>query len=1224
MGVAPVRWVKRQDFTGEKVWANGARKALKEVAWVEFKFGGKVFRRKAMVDMDRCHPPECWFPLNLKDAQEVTYIAGLFQEPEIQTAKVNQVTTRGQAKQEASLKNDEGVVTKPLDKAPARRSQKQGGGAPAKEQTTTRKTEANSGSRVPEAGKAASSKKGARRSKKRQSAAQEAVGGATPPSVEVTTQYPAEEESVPEAGEESGSPAVDQTAAETVTEEEEEAEPAQELPKQASCKAGVVVVEEASNDSNESRGSSEEVESKRVEDSCEKLVEAWKPIEEGEERSAFIKEVERDESLLAVKEFALRGEKGYKWRGGVLVQTRLVDWEEFADVVLVPRSYRKRLMEIGHDRCGHFGSEKVLGIIRRRFSWPGMVKDVQDYCQSCETCKRHSNYGPRRAPMMPRPVLTEPFESVALDIVGPLEKGKGGCQYLLTCICLASKWPDAVPLRVITTKSVAHAMWEVFSRIGIPQQILTDCGAQFMAKAMKELCTLMGVDKLKTTPYHPESNGSIERMHRTLKSIIRKTIESRKDWVQQVPYAVFSLRSLPLEGHGFTPFDLVHGFRQRTPLEAVYHNLVEQQGEQQQQQLLVSEWVDRMASTMEAMRETAALGAAKCAEQRKKQHDKSTRLRSFSRGDLVWYRIPGMHNKLGESWDGPFEVVERKGDVTYKIKRKGKVRGEKVIHVNNLMRYCVRKDVCRIDVVLDEEEEGKEAGAKLSGECVGYNVRDIEDLVEEFDGVFCGETGTTDVVKLRIDTKDAQPIAQPPYSVPLSMREDVRAELKALEEAGIIQRSDSSWASPLVPVKKKNGKVRLCVDYRKVNAITTPEPYYMPGFEEMVSKIGEARVLSKLDLVKGFHQVEVHPDDIAKTAFICPWGKWECRRMPFGLCNAPATFQKLMNRVLSGCEEFCNVYIDDILVGSSNWLEHLAHLRIVFNKLEAAGLTCQVTKCDFGKKHLEFLGHRIGDGEMCVPEHRVTALVEYRKPSTKKQLRAFLGTVNFYRKYIPKIHQWTSKLTPATSDAMPASVKWEKPMEEAFSYLCKSLVSHVSLCIPTCNDEFVVETDASATGVGGVLSIRRKQKLHPVAYYSSQLQGAEKNYAAQDLEGLALVKTIRHFSFFLYGRPFEVITDHKSLTSITTGPQRNKRILRWALELTNYMFSVVYRKGTENTVADWLSRQCGEDQEMNQPAQQLSATRATQTAETRGGRCERSPSPSSNSSHKESRTVLST
>ena len=156
MGVAPVRWVKRQDFTGEKVWANGARKGLKEVAWVEFKFGGKVFRRKAMVDMDRCHPPECWFPLNLKDAQEVTYIAGLFQEPEIQTAKVNQVTTRGQAKQEASLKNDEGVVTKPLDKAPARRSQKQGGGAPAKEQTTTRKTEANSGSRVPEAGKAAS------------------------------------------------------------------------------------------------------------------------------------------------------------------------------------------------------------------------------------------------------------------------------------------------------------------------------------------------------------------------------------------------------------------------------------------------------------------------------------------------------------------------------------------------------------------------------------------------------------------------------------------------------------------------------------------------------------------------------------------------------------------------------------------------------------------------------------------------------------------------------------------------------------------------------------------------------------------------------------------------------------------------------------------------------------------------------------------------------------
>ncbi len=159
-------------------------------------------------------------------------------------------------------------------------------------------------------------------------------------------------------------------------------------------------------------------------------------------------------------------------------------------------------------------------------------------------------------------------------------------------------------------------------------------------------------------------------------------------------------------------------------------------------------------------------------------------------------------------------------------------------------------------------------------------------------------------------------------------------------------------ASPLVPVKKKNGNVRLCVDYWRVNQVTTPEPYYMPGFEEMVCKVGDAGVLSKLDLVKGFHKVGVNPADRPKTAFICPWDKYEYIKMPFGLRNAPATFQKLMDQVLAGCQDCSRVYIDDILVWSSTWEEHLSHLRRVFEQLEVAGLTCLAKKCDFGKAKL--------------------------------------------------------------------------------------------------------------------------------------------------------------------------------------------------------------------------------------------------------------------------------
>ncbi len=296
--------------------------------------------------------------------------------------------------------------------------------------------------------------------------------------------------------------------------------------------------------------------------------------------------------------------------------------------------------------------------------------------------------------------------------------------------------------------------------------------------------------------------------------------------------------------------------------------------------------------------------------------------------------------------------------------------------------------------------------------------------------------------------------------------------------------------------------------------------------------MGESGVLSKLDLVKGFHQVKVESSDRQKTAFLCPWGKWEYLRMPFGLRNAPATFQKLMDRVLTDCHEYSSVYIDDILIWSSNWKQHLEHLRGVFGQLEKEGLTCQVAKCEFGKSELEFLGHRIGHGRLSVPADRITALTNYKRPVSKKQLRAFLGYINFYRRFVPGIYEMTSILTPTTSKDLPTTVKWTTCMVEAFDMLCKRLCKNIELCIPTTDDKLVLETDASTTGVGAVLQVDRgEQGMLPVAFYSAQLRGAECNYAAQELEALALVKAIKHFSFYLYGRNFDVLTDHESLQS---------------------------------------------------------------------------------------------
>lgn len=237
---------------------------------------------------------------------------------------------------------------------------------------------------------------------------------------------------------------------------------------------------------------------------------------------------------------------------------------------------------------------------------------------------------------------------------------------------------------------------------------------------------------------------------------------------------------------------------------------------------------------------------------------------------------------------------------------------------------------------------------------------------------------------MTIDTGDSQPIRQSPYSVPLGIRDKVKKELEVLESGGIIERCASSWASPLVPVRKPDGGIRLCVDFRKLNEVTKKEPYYIPGFDEMVELVGDGTVLSKVDLSKGFYQVEVDEEDRDKTCFICPFGKFRFRRMPFGLTNAPAVFQRLMDEVLVDCVEFSKVYIDDILVVSKDWNEHLCHLRKLLGVLRDAGLTCKRSKCSFGKKTLEFLGHQIGGGRISVPEARVEAIKKHPIPKTRK------------------------------------------------------------------------------------------------------------------------------------------------------------------------------------------------------------------------------------------------
>ena len=232
-------------------------------------------------------------------------------------------------------------------------------------------------------------------------------------------------------------------------------------------------------------------------------------------------------------------------------------------------------MELAHEKLNYMGARRVKALLRQKFIWPGMGQEVIQYCRSCSICQKCAKNPARKVPMLERVVMSEPFEVMGFDIVGPLPKGKGGCRFLLTAICMATKWPEAISLRSITAKAVALGMMEMFSRTGIPLQLVTDQGAQFVGAVITQLCASLQIEKIKTTPYHPEGNGVVERMHGTLGAMLTKAAAGGLDWVGQIPFALFALRAAPNRDSLFSPFELVYGRQVRTPLDILHQGWAE-------------------------------------------------------------------------------------------------------------------------------------------------------------------------------------------------------------------------------------------------------------------------------------------------------------------------------------------------------------------------------------------------------------------------------------------------------------------------------------------------------------------------------------------------------------------------------------------------------------------------------------------------------------------------
>jgi hypothetical protein len=547
-------------------------------------------------------------------------------------------------------------------------------------------------------------------------------------------------------------------------------------------------------------------------------------------------------------------------------------------------------------------------------------------------------------------------------------------------------------------------------------------------------------------------------------------------------------------------------------------------------------------------------------------------------------------------WKGPYEVLEHVRDYNYRINIKGKPR---TYHANMLKQYVERNTPEEVGMametsdptvveemasaILDAEVDDAEictfqpcqketlTDVDINPELSETQKEEVKQLLQEFSDVFTDIPNYTDLGEHQIKLTSQDPVYQKLYPLPFALRETLSKEIDDMLKLNVIEPSTSAYASPVVMVKKPDGSTRVCVDFRQLNKITVFDPEPMPTAEDIFVKLSNDRYFSKFDLSKGYWQVPMKETDKQYTSFTTHRGMFQFRVMPFGLVNAPATFSRIMRKVLQAAQDLDN-YLDDVLAHTRDWNQHLLGLRDLFTRLRKAKLAIRPTKCSIGYNRVEFLGFRVGDNQLQPISSKVDKVIHAPRPETKAQLRSFLGIVNYYRKFIPDFAAIAVPLTDLTKKNTPNTLIWESAQEKAFNTLRNFLVHPPVLHLPDLQKPFILQTDACKQGLGAVLLQEHDGIRYPVSFASRKLLPREQNYSTIEQECLAIVWAIQKFSNYLCSRHFLLETDHQPLQYLNRSRYQNGRLMRWALELQPYRFTVIAIKGSQNVGADFLSR----------------------------------------------------
>ncbi len=584
-----------------------------------------------------------------------------------------------------------------------------------------------------------------------------------------------------------------------------------------------------------------------------------------------------------------------------------------------------------------------------------------------------------------------------------------------------------------------------------------------------------------------QEDDDIEQYLTTFERMAEVYLWPKEDWavhliplirINGCPISYLHTVKFPKHPLDFSPFELLFAHQVRGPLD-VLKDSWEANDKLRKQNIL--SYILKMRERLQRVTTMAQENLQQSQLKQKAWYDKKARARTFQPGEQVLLLLPTSDNKLLAKWKGPFQVKRKVGSVTYEIEIPSRQQPLQIFHVNMLKKWHEQasqpEPTADVETELlvravQEEDEVEEQYLPVHQD---YCSLDLQHLNMEQRGqlleiiphqLFLETPGKKDLVQHHIYLKDSKPIHQHAYRVPEKLLPTMKQEIETMMKLEVIEPSSSEWNNPIVLVPKKDETLRFCLDFRKLNAVSKFDPNLMPRVDDLIEKLGSAMFLTTLDLCKGYWQIPLIPESKEITAFKTPFGHYHFRVLPFGLHGAPASFQRMIDQILQGTEEFAAAYLDDIIIYSKTWVEHLQHLTEVLES------TIRPDKCAMSKTETTYLGYKLGHGVIRPQVGKIEAIKHAERPTSKKQVRSFLGLVGWYRHSIPHFSARAVALTNLTKKDKPNKMDWTAECESAFKDLKDVLCKEPVLQSPNFDQPFTVHTDASEYGLGAVLLAR--------------------------------------------------------------------------------------------------------------------------------------------------------